>query len=428
MYLDQSYSEKTLKRFQRRIRMKGMTVIARRRLLSLLDEVSKNIERGSFKFKSFQSRSVRKKKIWRNKSRSEELILRYTNHILKRIFAVKQSDRNQISAIVVTLLESGQSFKVIKCDLKNFYESIPYQFLLDKLSDTSIVSVKVLETLRQVQHATLKNGDGQGIPRGVCLSATVAEIYMRDFDNFIRSFPSVFYYARFVDDIVIFCHDIRALPQSEIQKALPKSLLLNKKKSYELVVSCRCMVSCKCVGTCKCERRCTCKKEEDKNNQLQYLGYKYIFSDLPEKQSRKARSVVVRIADVKIKKIKTRIINSFLDYFRTDNFSLLYDRIQFLTSNYFVYGNISDSNLKAGIYYSYPNLTDLTDLSELDLFLKKTIFARNGAFGRKVSSKLSDRQKIRLTKLSFTCGYENRTMVDFAPGDINLIKQCWNNG
>ncbi len=42
-----------------------------------------------------------------------------------------------------------------------------------------------------------------GLPRGVPLSATLSEYSMKRFDRFVSTLPEVYYYARYVDDIVI---------------------------------------------------------------------------------------------------------------------------------------------------------------------------------------------------------------------------------
>ncbi|EPM56853.1 phage-related reverse transcriptase/maturase family protein, partial [Pseudomonas syringae pv. actinidiae ICMP 19103] len=39
--------------------------------------------------------------------------------------------------------------------------------------------------------------------RGLALSATITEIVMQDFDNSIKELDGVFYYGRYVDDIIV---------------------------------------------------------------------------------------------------------------------------------------------------------------------------------------------------------------------------------
>lgn len=424
--IDQSYSEKALKRYQRRIRTKGMTVSERDTLLDSLDLITNEINNSKYEFSNFSHRILNKKQIWRNNNYQEQLVLRYTNHILKRILKVKQSNRNEITENVANLLSSGQSFFVIKTDIKNFYESIPFSFIIDKVSSESIFSNQVQYIINEIKGKV--EIYSIGLPRGICISPTISELYMREFDSKVNLNESVFYYARYVDDVIIFCTYENKLTVEKVKSFLPKGLKLNSRKTLIFNISCRCKIRCTCSGSCKCIRRCSCRSDENKQHSFEYLGYKYIFSDLPKKGNKKEKKVTIRIGHSKVNKIKTRIIQSFLAHFRHSNFNLLKNRIQFLTSNYYVYGNIDSSNLKAGIYYSYPNLTEIDDLEELDIFLRKSIFCKKGSFGLKIGSSLSRRQKLKLTLFSFTKGYKNRIMVNFTGEEINKIKYCWNNG
>lgn len=43
-----------------------------------------------------------------------------------------------------------------------------------------------------------------GLPRGLSISSVMSELYMKYFDLRIRRLEGVYYYARFVDDIVVF--------------------------------------------------------------------------------------------------------------------------------------------------------------------------------------------------------------------------------
>ncbi|MFP3416485.1 hypothetical protein SB773_34170, partial [Bacillus sp. SIMBA_074] len=68
------------------------------------------------------------------------------------------------------------------------------------------------------------------------------------------------------------------------------------------------------------------------------------------------KTVKISIADKKVKKIKTRITRSFLDFIKNKDFNLLDKRIKFLTGNYGIRKNNDGSVLKAGIFYNYTHL------------------------------------------------------------------------
>ena len=122
---------------------------------------------------------------------------------IQHSFKVKQADRNEIVSQVVNMLDNEFPKYIIRTDIESFYESIPHNELKNVINRNYILSPlskKVIyEILRQYQSIT---GLDKGIPRGIGISAYLAELYMRDFDNDIKSLKNVTYYARYVDDII----------------------------------------------------------------------------------------------------------------------------------------------------------------------------------------------------------------------------------
>ena len=79
--------------------------------------------------------------------------------------------------------------------------------------------------------------------------------------------------------------------------------------------------------------------------------------------------------------------------------------------------------MKAGVYYSYIHLNCLDKYKELDVFLRKLVYSN-----KLKKNVLNNTQKEELNKLSFVKGFENKYNFNFAPEQINKIKQGWNNG
>jgi len=152
--------------------------------------------------------------------------------------------------------------------------------------------------------------------------------------------------------------------------------------------------------------------------EFDFLGYAF---SKPE-YSKPAR---VRIARSKIKKIKTRIVRSFLAYPRDDDASLLEDRLRFLSGNYYIRLHSAETPLRAGMFYSYP-LADSSkpQLKELDQFLKAQIFSRQNIPQRR-DRKMSRELKGRLGLLSFLAGYEERKLTEFTQQRISQMKSAW---
>lgn len=75
-----------------------------------------------------------------------------------------------------------------------------------------------------------------GLPRGLSISSVMSELYMKYFDLRIRRLEGVYYYARFVDDIVVFCSNEKTQENAWnfISESLAKmGLCMNTTKSYK---------------------------------------------------------------------------------------------------------------------------------------------------------------------------------------------------
>jgi hypothetical protein len=270
-----------------------------------------------------------------------------------------------------------------------------------------------------------------GVPRGMNISATLSEIYMRKFDRWVREYNGVYYYARFVDDIIIFTNSLPnalSLIQDMTLKLseLTEGLMLNERKTQ--------LFDGKTLNRLKV----TDGKPFCGDNALEYLGYKFLKDKVTTeaqkckhcgtetKKGKEIYKLKISIADKKVKKIKTRITRSFADYLKTNDFSLLNDRTSFLTGNYSIKKrNNDDSDLRAGIFFNYSQLSDFTVLDELNLYYRKTLFAKNGAFGTKLHSKLSSVQKEKLKKYCFRSGFVKKTYNAFNYARMSEIIKCW---
>jgi len=156
---------------------------------------------------------------------------------------------------------------------------------------------------------------------------------------------------------------------------------------------------------------------------FEYLGYRFTFSDIVKYSNK----LVITISKNKIKKIKTRIVLSFLDFIKTKDIDMLERRISFLTSNFIVKRSKKYETLNAGIFYNYPHINEpgLIELDNLTSFLRKTINSKNHSFGHKLNSQITPANRLILSKYSFKAGFINRRLKYFTPMEINDIKKCW---
>jgi hypothetical protein len=341
-----------------------------------------------------------------------QLILRKLNDNIKRIYKDKQANRKTIISQIITLMEETCPNWIIKTDIKSFYESIDRERLLAKFKDDSILSYYSLYLLDKLFfNSALQSSTG--VPRGMNISATLSEIFMRKFDKWVRNYSGVFYYARFVDDIIIFTYSkqsalsfLKVLNENLNEFADGLTINQHKTKLFD--------------GITLEQLNITDGTKLKKDNFLEYLGYKF-----SKKQEKKITILEISIADKKIKKIKSRITWSFADYIKNTNFDLLENRIQFLTGNYSIKKNAEGNDLRAGIYFNYSQLNNMAVLDELNTYYLKTLYCRNGNFGNKLNSKLTPTNKNQLKKYCFRAGFENKIYYAFNSTQMAEITKCW---
>lgn len=429
--LNQNFSPDNLKKFlhSRRDQRKLKTQNSFESEQKILTDLSYTVDSRDFKFESITKAQVKSKPIVRIRSIKEILILRKLNDNLKRIYGAKQSNRREITKQVYILLQEINPIYIIRLDIKSFYESINLETVLEPVLEETLLS----PTSKKIVKAILNDPSiPTHIPRGLNISSTLTEIYMREFDSAIRSLNGVYYYARYVDDIIIFAYkDIINGSERAIQKALPTGLRIHTKKSKYHPIVCRCILNCACNNNCKCRASCTCEPEEKKNITLDYLGYNFTFSDIPKnpkkEDRKKPKKITVTLAERKINRIKTRTILALLDHCKKPNFQLLKDRIHFLTGNC-EFSIKGDFKIRSGIFYNYPLLSaDDPALLDLTNFLRKAVHSKKGSLGRALSKSLSSAERSQLGRLSFRSGFKNKITYKASEEKLSAIKECWKN-
>lgn len=380
-----------------------------------------------------------------------KLILRKLNDNIKRIYKDEQSNRRLIISQVKTLLSETCPFWVIKTDIKSFYESIDRTKLISKFHDDSILSYQSKFLLKKIfENPIIK--ESTGVPRGMNISSTMSELYMRKFDKYIRTYDSVYYYARFVDDIIVFSNSLKDSLKlisnlNEQLSTLAEGLSINQNKT-ELF-----------DGKTLENLDIVTGKKIDKKLKLNYLGYGFSKQFLDQKlvkkefknvrnlkytidpkyssfeyepishvffetiQHKRFSELSVSIAENKIIKIKTRVIKALLDFSKNKNFILLEKRIKFLTGNYSIRKSEDGNSLRAGIYYNYLQVTDKAVFNDLNYYFRKAIYSKSSNFGIKIG--LSSIQKQKLLKYCFLAGFENKTYFEFTFLEMKEIIKCW---
>jgi len=101
---------------------------------------------------------------------------------------------------------------ILKCDIKKFFASIDHKILINILQDY-IPDHDILQLLKEVINSFYSTKLGSGLPLGNLTSQLLVNIYMNEFDQFVKHKLKVRYYIRYADDFVILSKNRRWLEQ-----------------------------------------------------------------------------------------------------------------------------------------------------------------------------------------------------------------------
>lgn len=330
----------------------------------------------------------------------QDLVLRKLYNNIKRIYRIEQSNRNQIVKQMVSLLREEACKWVIRLDIRHFYESIERERLINRFVEDGRLNYQSIYLLKNL-FSNSSISKTKGLPRGLNISSVMSELYMKYFDLEIRRMDGVFYYARFVDDIIIFCSSSNSQENvwAKVPELLDKlGLQLNESKSY----------------------KDDNNQKDQKNHKvlnLTYLGYTFIL--------KKKNDLEIAIADKKVNVIKTRITKSFVRFAKDGNFIKLKNRIKFLTGNITINNPSTLLPIRIGIYFNYNMISSRTSLYELDKYYQKLLHCRTGRLGLKLKKNFNVNQIEELSKYSFVFGFDKHVRHYFTSTTIADITNCW---
>ena len=124
---------------------------------------------------------------------------------------------------------------ILKCDIKKFFHSIDQQTLL-KILNKHIREKKVINLLEEIISSFYSIKQSKGLPLGNLTSQLFCNIYMNQFDQFVKHKLKVKHYIRYADDFVVLSEDKNYLKEKILliayflQKEL--NLILHPDKVY----------------------------------------------------------------------------------------------------------------------------------------------------------------------------------------------------
>ena len=338
----------------------------------------------------------------------DQLLVAAATLEFRRITKVKQSNRHQVIATVLEMLAEGLPYIVHRFDIRSFYESIPRPRIEGRLvGDIGLprTAIRIIQSLfRGCDAAQLP-----GLPRGIGISASLSEDFLRPIDRAFRLHKEARLYCRYVDDMLLVSGT--DLPHSQLRDWVQNLLFERGRLSLNETKSCGVIVDGRNGSTAPVA--------------FEFLGYRF------EMQAtfRKNTEVYADIANSKVSKIKTKACLAATAYLRDRDEDLLRDRIKALTANYVLPGDHPHHPPRVGIYYSYPRITqgsyESGSLHELDQFIRQLFLGRSSKLSFKIRSVLPDRSCSDIARLSFVDGHRTRRLEQFDSRRIGRIVECW---
>lgn len=334
-------------------------------------ECEKQINSSLFHFQisSYINKSNKEVFLLNNKQPDVFFALKILQNNIQRTFKVKQANRHSIISTIKTILRTKTPLYIIRTDIRNFYESIPYDSLIKIINNNPILNHKSKEFIRILAHDLyeMQKDDERvpkniGIPRGVGISPLLSEIYLRDLDELIRSKQEVVFYARYVDDIFII---LSTIPYNDSLIDYYKGIQFEFQK----------------VGLTLKDPNSTdgeCRLIELNNDvtidpPFDYLGYRFYL-----KREKGIINVELGLSSNKKEKYKNKIDNIEKHFIFESNRNIkkayqdLFDAVHFISGNTKLHK--SKARVKIGLYYSNDLLDKMDDLDEIQSYLRSKSF------------------------------------------------------
>ncbi|WP_296258600.1 MULTISPECIES: antiviral reverse transcriptase Drt3a [unclassified Pseudomonas] len=321
------------------------------------------------------------------------LAARHLQKILKELYGIRLAGRDLIVNQIKSLVFDGFPKYVIKADISSFYESVDHKLLLEQLHGSTKLSVLVKRLItRAVKDYVSLSGSEKGLPRGIGISAYLAEIYLAKVDQDLRRSSDLVYYSRYVDDMFLVYAPRRAECTvsylSELKGILGRKGLVVNSKTDEISFL------------------------TEQKGSFEYLGYAFKVDGASKK---------VMLSHKKCEKYRARVKKSFDEYkakqawMRDKSSKDLIARIGFLTSNTRLFNR--KSNAFIGVYFGNKFINDTKQLVGLDHFLKHQIGMLD-----------DERLKRRLSRYSFELGFNNKIFREFDPKTLSEMSRGWLHG
>lgn len=352
-----------------------------------------------------------------------DLILRATYRRLSKQCGIRLPSREDIVNGIIEATSEACPYRVTKCDIKSFYESLDAEPIVKNLLVDTRTDPTLKTVLRQIySHPSIPKSVA---PRGLAISAIFAEIALRDFDRLVRKTYGVHRYFRYADDIIVF-----SLPDVEVLEVIEGELEKLDLQLNEKTEVC----SVRAIGKLKPTDPLPVSK-------YTYLGYEIAAQEKVSNFS--SRQFDISISETKLTKRKTRLFLALHAFLKDGDIELLIDRLNYLSTNQYVYKTrhtrgAKKQKIRTGIHYNYPHCGhyptskrgrvkhdhNAHELVAIDVVLKNALFGPHSEFSASVAL-LTTHHQDQLSRISFTQGFKKKIMRRFTRKRVAQICKVW---
>lgn len=375
-----------------------------------LAEAALSIVQTNFSALDFRRIEIKDNVVLSINSTAHLVVLRCLNQIIKRAVGIQPSDRDTIVRRLITVLTEGVPHRLYKFDIRKFFDSVSTLELFGRLSNETQIPRSAILVLENFLFDLTDRHQIGGLPRGIQLSATLSEYAMKGFDRFVSRLPEVYYYARYVDDIIIVtgAREDKVEFERRIKRALPLGLQLNSAKTKYVDVP----VQYKSDGL-------TIIGDFD------YLGYNFSIHETKRIDGRFSRAVDVTLAPRKIRRLKSRISRAVAGFIVDGNKQRLERRLQLLTGNYNLRDLPNGRLRNVGLYCNYRRANSNVALLKLDSFLRSIFIGNRCALSRRLCLRMPYHTRRSFLRFSFTQSFADRTFYNFRASELAELTLCW---
>ncbi len=338
------------------------------------------------------------------------LISKFIALEMRNQYQLSTAKRDEVVEELRVLLDNAMPKILIRADIHNFYESILQQSLLERIEKDDYLTAASVRYLRKFfyEYNRLTNNQKHvGIPRGLSFSPALAEIYLCEFDSKVKDICGLYFYKRYVDDIVLLVNPNKISVDEcwDAIQRIAEGLGLTLHDDDDKIV------------------KAQLPTDNDSPLSFNYLGYQFKYGDghtellLTEgKVERYCKTIdCILHAYAKVANYRSMGENGKK---HIDGLIQFIHRLDALTGN----GNLDSRRnfVKTGLFYSNRLLTDLSQLDILDHYLADALndpkrFAPpqnlfNYGDGNGYKENIQRIKNKIITKYSFKSGFCDRRM------------------